>query len=583
MLEVIRNLRTLLSRREKKIISGIIIASIFVSFLETFSISLVMVFASVATNYKSLFENKYYNFVYTFFNFKTPSNFVVIFGLLLIVFYFFRASIITLFTYIVTRFSQGRYKSFSYRFFQNYLNFNYKDFTSMDMVTINRFIFVDAGNLTSILNSLITIVSESMTVAFIYVSLIFVKWKLTLVLSCVLSLKVFFIIKTFSKKLAVAGENSEKLNIILGKTFGESFWNFKIIKLISNEGVILKKFEKAASGFVRSKVFNALLQTAPRLILETIGFSSLIFVIIYIVYMYDNAASIIPIISMYAFAFYRFLPSINKIVGSYNQILFVKHSLNSVQTHSMYNFEDLGNEKLKIQNSLFLDNISFEYKKNSKILNSISLEIKKGETIAFIGESGSGKSTIVDLIMGLYKPTSGNLFVDDLKINHLNVKSWRSLIGYIPQDIYLFNGTVAENVVFGREFNKNNLITVLKKANIYDFLLQKEGLNTIVGEAGIKLSGGQKQRIAIARALYSDPEILVLDEATSALDNETEAKIMDEIYNLNDDKTILVVAHRLSTIQRCDKIYKIENGKVYLVNNISEPYINTNKRTEAVF
>ena len=196
------------------------------------------------------------------------------------------------------------------------------------------------------------------------------------------------------------------------------------------------------------------------------------------------------------------------------------------------------------------------------VLNQINLKIKKGQKIAFIGESGSGKSTLVDLITGLYLPDTGSVKIDGQLLTKEVIKSWRKKIGYIPQSIYLFDGTVAENVVFHRPYDEEKLIQVLKKANIYDFLQKKEGLNTNVGDGGIQLSGGQKQRIAIARALYDDPEILVLDEATSALDDATEKKIMEEIYQASAGKTLLVIAHRLSTLKKCEIIYRLDNGVI---------------------
>ena len=210
-----------------------------------------------------------------------------------------------------------------------------------------------------------------------------------------------------------------------------------------------------------------------------------------------------------------------------------------------------------------IENLSFEYEESIPILKDINIEIKKGSKIAFIGESGSGKSTLVDIIIGLYKPQNGSIKSDNKILDNLNIKSWRSKVGYIPQSVYLFDGTVGENVAFGSKYDKEKIDEVLKKAKIYDFLNTKLGQDTLVGEGGILLSGGQKQRIAIARALYIDPEILVLDEATSALDDKTEKKIMNEIYDVSSDKTLIIIAHRLTTLERCEKIYKLSNGTIY--------------------
>ena len=207
---------------------------------------------------------------------------------------------------------------------------------------------------------------------------------------------------------------------------------------------------------------------------------------------------------------------------------------------------------------VLIKNYIFDIKTLS-VLNDINLTLNKGDKIAFVGESGAGKSTLADIIIGLYRPNSGCIKIDGVLLNDDNLQNWRSQIGYVPQQVYLFDGTVADNICFGRQRDDKILEDVLKQANIYYFLQTKEGLETLVGEGGIQLSGGQKQRIAIARALYGNPEILVLDEATSALDNDTEEKIMKEIYHISKDKTLIVIAHRLTTIKGCDKVFEIKN------------------------
>ena len=215
--------------------------------------------------------------------------------------------------------------------------------------------------------------------------------------------------------------------------------------------------------------------------------------------------------------------------------------------------QDEGDEKVIFHKEIILQNICFSYIQGKPIIQNLNLSIKKGEKVAFVGPSGAGKSTLVDIITGFYQPNSGEIFIDGIQLTQENIKSWRRKIGYIPQQIYLFDGDVAENIAFGSEYDEERIIQACKIAKIYDFLEEHEGIHTKVGDGGIKLSGGQRQRIGIARAIYDNPEILVLDEATSALDNETEAKIMEEIYELSKDKTLLVIAHRLSTVERCDR------------------------------
>jgi len=276
----------------------------------------------------------------------------------------------------------------------------------------------------------------------------------------------------------------------------------------------------------------------------------------------DSPESIIPIIATYALALYRMLPAMNKIFTAVNAMVYDQNALNAVYDAMIQEKEEEGSRQLVFENNIKIDDVSFKYVVGDKVLGNISLEIKKGESIAITGESGGGKSTLVDILIGINRPTSGALYIDGVKITNENIRSWRNRIGYIPQSIYLFDGTISDNVTFSSKFDEARLIKTLKAANIWDFIEKKDGINTRVGEGGIQLSGGQKQRIGIARAIYCNPEILVLDEATSALDNETEGKIMDEIYEVGKDMTLIIIAHRLTTVERCKRRVVIKNGRI---------------------
>lgn len=288
------------------------------------------------------------------------------------------------------------------------------------------------------------------------------------------------------------------------------------------------------------------------------------FVVVYLVY--KNQADIsgaMGVLSMFILGLYRLMPSANRLLSGYNQIQYCHKSLDIIYNDLIYEVEKLGNKNIQFNEKITLNDLSFEYVENKKVLNSICLDIQKGDKIAFICPSGSGKSTIVDIIMGLYKPTSGTIGIDEYNLNEENLKSWRKKIGYILQQVYLFDGTVAQNIAFGSKYDEHKIKEVLKKAKILDFLeSDQDGIDTFVGEGGIKLSGGQKQRVAIARTLYNDPGVLVLDEATSALDENIEREIMREIYEVSADKTLIIIAHRLSTIRGCNKVYRIENKQI---------------------
>ena len=557
-----KKLLAITTRQEKKNFIILIFMSIVLSIIETVGISAIMPFITLASDPSKIVSNKYSKMVYDFFEFSTATNFMIFFGLFLIGFYIFRAIYSMLYNYILNKFAFGRFHAFAFRLFKNYTNLPYKRFVKRNSAELIKTIVNEASNLSFYMQSLLLIFSEFFTVVLLYVLLLLMDWKMTLVLTILLGAKVLFLLFFLKRRIEKEGLKRSIMQSKFYKILNETFGNFKIIKLIQNEEKLYSEFSNISYGYARANIVSNTLNQLPRLSLETIGFSVLIGIVVYVLFQYNDANFVLPIISMYALALYRILPALNRILSNYNTILFLSNSLDIVYSDLSYTPQIEGKDFIDFKNKIELTNVSFEYNKNKKVLENINIIINKGDKVAFVGESGSGKSTLVDLIIGLYKPLSGEIVIDDKKLTSDNVKSYRSKVGYIPQSIYLFDGTVGENVAFGYEYDKEKITEVLKKANIYDFLSSKEGIDTLVGDGGIQLSGGQKQRIGIARALYSDPEILVLDEATSALDNETEAKIMDEIYETSQDKTLLIIAHRLSTIERCDRKIMLSNGKI---------------------
>jgi ABC-type multidrug transport system fused ATPase/permease subunit len=383
---------------------------------------------------------------------------------------------------------------------------------------------------------------------------------MTIVLTFILILIVLIVFATLIRASKKLGERRYAANVKLSRTIWETLGNFKFIKLKGNEEKIVTVFNDSVSHLSHTAVLSSTLGTIPKNILENLGFSLLIAAVCFILWRYNSAAMVIPVISMYALALYRMLPAINRILGYVNSMAYLQKSLNIIYDDLNLETDDEGNSPVVFAKSIRGENLWFRYLKGGDVIKNISLKIEIGEKIAFTGESGSGKTTLVDLLIGIYRPTRGQLYIDDVLIDAANIRSWRSKIGYIPQSIYLFDGTVAENVAFGSDYDEEKIIRVLQKAKIWNFLESKEGINTLVGEGGIQLSGGQKQRIGIARALYNDPEVLVLDEATSSLDDETEAEIMNEIYDVSGSKTLIIIAHRLSTVERCDRRIQIEDG-----------------------
>jgi ABC-type multidrug transport system fused ATPase/permease subunit len=564
MKSTIYKLNSLLTKRDKQVLAGLLGFSVFISLIETIGIGVIMPFISVASNFELIQTNKYYNYVYQLFHFHSEINFVLAFGIGLILFYIFRSLINLAYFYSLNKFSQRRYHLLAYRLFENYMGMDYKNFIGKNSAHLTKNIINETNNLVQLISSILFMMSESFVLILIYSMLLYVNWKMTLLLTGFLVVNIILLKKFVSTKIKKAGIEREQFQQTFYEIIASSFGNFKIIKLKSKDKDILDKFSKASYGFANSNIKNATLSQFPRLFLEMIGFSLVAIIIIYLIIKYQtDIAGALPILMIFVLGLYRLMPSVNRIFTAYNQVLFYLQSLNIIHNELIYEPENLGDEEINFKEKIELKNINFSYIENKPVLKEINLSIQKGEKIGFVGESGSGKSTLIDIIIGLYKPENGKILVDDKELNENNLKSWRKKIGYIPQSIYLSDGNVATNVAFGDEIDEKRVKEVLKKSNILEFLEKHhEGIYTKVGENGVKLSGGQKQRIAIARALYNNPEILVLDEATSALDNETEKKIMEEFYSIGENKTMLIIAHRLSTLDGCDRIVKLENGKI---------------------
>jgi ATP-binding cassette subfamily B protein len=555
----ISKLRSLLSRRDKQVLVSLLFFSIFISFVETIGIGAIMPFVSVASNFQTIHTNEYFSTVYSLLGFESDIDFVITLGVVLVIFYIFRSVINLFYFYALNRFSQGRYHLIAYRLFENYMGMDYKNFIEKNSAHLTKNIVNEANNLVSLISSVLFMLSEVFVLILIYSMLLFVNYKMTILLTLFLGINVFLLKRFVSTKIKKAGIERESFQKVFYEIISSSFSNFKIIKLKSKDKFILEQFSKASFGFANTNIKNQTLGQFPRLFLEMLGFSLVAIIIIYLVAKYHNDISgALPILTVFILGLYRLLPSVNRIFSSYNQILFYNKSLHIIHNELIYHPEELGDEEIEFKEKIRLENVSFSYVENKMVLKSVDLEILKGQKVGFVGESGSGKSTLIDIIIGLYRPTNGEVYIDETRLSEANLKSWRRKIGYIPQSIYLKDGTVAENVAFLDDIDRDRVKEALKKANVLEFLeASHEGIDTKVGENGIKLSGGQKQRIAIARALYNDPEILVLDEATSALDNETESKIMDEIYKVGETKTILIIAHRLSTLERCDRIIEL--------------------------
>jgi len=558
---VLVRLTKLMTRRQKLLMVFLLAVIIGFSLVETIGISAIMPFISIVSD-PSLLKSGYYKIAFDLLGLPTAEKFIIVFGICIIIFYFIRGGYSVLQTYLIKRYSVGMYKYFTKKALKINLTIPYKIYAQRNSGELIRAIGTETQEIGKVVLHLLHLCSEVFTILMVYTVIIFINWKMTLVITAILFVFVVLLLSILTKVNAKQGKLRFTAGRKMSRTLKEALGNIKYVKLKGNEDEILNTYNNALEINTRSELISHVLGTMPKGILESLGFSFLIAVIVIIIYINNDASTVIPVISMYALALYRILPSINRSLHEINGIVYSEETLKKVHENLNQSAEKEGKEPVNFNDSIRLEKVCFQYMTGGEVISDISLEIKKGEKIAFTGESGGGKSTLVDIITGIHKPNSGIVYIDETALNNNNIRAWRKKIGYIPQNIYLFDGTVADNVSFGSNYDEEKIITALIKANIWDFLSQKDGLNTCVGDGGIQLSGGQQQRICIARAIYDDPEVLVLDEATSALDNETEQKIMDEIYSVSANKTLIVIAHRLSTIERCDRKISILKGRI---------------------
>jgi ABC-type multidrug transport system fused ATPase/permease subunit len=482
------------------------------------------------------------------------------------IFYIIRGIYVVFYNYAVNRYSFNRQHVIASKLFEKYLDLPYVIFTKKNSSDLTKALITETYYYSLLLNQLLFFFSEIILLILLYSLLMIVQWEITVIISISIGLLVFILTRIVSGKSKQQGINRESLQGKLFRIINEALRNFKIIKLSANKHGVVNRFIKISESLSHEFASHRTLSSVPRNVMETIGFTVLMLIFLYFTFINQSITAFIPIISTFVLALFRMMPAANRIIIHYNNILYSYHSLDILFNELQQPIETKENDSLTFNKSIKLKNISFKYQNDGQpILNNISFTIQKGSKVGIIGESGSGKSTLIDLIITMLRPTSGEIFVDNVKLDTKNLASWRQKIGYIPQDIYLFDGTAAENISFGYNYDEQKIAESLSMANIYDFLNQEEGLKTLVGEDGILLSGGQKQRIGIARALYGDPEILIFDEATSALDNETEAKIIEEIFSIGRDKTMIIVAHRPSMIKNCNVVYKLVEGRLMLI------------------
>lgn len=562
--------------RKQKIQLIILLVIIFVgAFVELLGVSAILPVIDIALEPSIIDEKWYLILIKDIFNLKDANQLLVVMAVLLIVIYILKNIYVTFMYNTQYHFVFENQRKLAVKLMDCYMHQKYLFHVSKNVAELQR-------NVTNDVNGFFTVVLNALQfLAEISVCLVLVTFLLmqdimtTLIVAALIGIFVIFFARFFKSVLGKKGEENREVNVQVTKWILQSFSGIKEIKVIDSEQFFVDNYDKYYRRFATLQRQQSMLTFIPRPMMETVCIAGLLTTVIVKLQIEGaDIKSFIPILSVFAIAAFRMLPSFNRITGYLGSIMFNRPSIHAVYK-DLVEIDELMNECQKIQDnkqnivlnkSIRLENISFQYPNaESWILKSADLTINKNTSVAFIGASGAGKTTVADLILGLLEPQCGKVTVDGMEIRS-HMQSWHRCIGYIPQTIYLMDDTIRANIAFGiaeKEIDEHAIQKAVKEAQLDEFVATlKEGLDTVIGDRGVRLSGGQRQRIGIARALYRNPQVLILDEATSALDNETEKEVMAAIDGLHGTRTLIVIAHRLSTIKKCDNIYEIGSGKI---------------------
>ena len=578
MKKIYKKLMVLLDKKQKQKMVFLIFIMLIGAVLETLGVSMILPVMNVVLEENAIEKHVYLQVICQIFNIDNTrdlmilvmSALVIIFALKNI-FLFFQQKIQLRFVY-TNQFATSR------RMMINFMERPYEYYLNADTAVIQRNITSDVNNMYGLILALLQLTSECIVfVCLAVVSLVADVWmSITVtVLLVVVLLVIKCILKPIMKK---AGEENQDFYSGLYKWIDQSVMGIKEIKIANKENYFINEYAKCGAGYVSAVQRYNLYNATPRLLIETVAIAGMV---LYMMVQLLNGAGVVdimPQITLLAMVAMRLIPCANRINNHLTSISYFEPFFMGVSDNLQDEIRDenidydaetyqkkIDVKKLDIKDKIELKNITYKYP-NTEVLifNDADMEIPIGKSVGIVGTSGSGKTTVVDILLGLLQLQNGEILADGIEIRE-HYQEWLKNIGYIPQTIFMIDSTIRKNVAFGyadEDIDDEKVWQALKEAQLDEFVRGlPEGLDTSIGERGIRLSGGQRQRIGIARALFEDPEVLVLDEATSALDNDTEAAIMDSINRLHGRKTLIIIAHRLQTIEKCDMVYRIEGGK----------------------
>ncbi|HSW35140.1 MAG TPA: ABC transporter ATP-binding protein, partial [Candidatus Limnocylindrales bacterium] len=466
----------------------------------------------------------------------------------------------------------------SRRLLEKYLSMPYAFYLNNNSSELSKNVLSDVAQLTgSFLMPLMNIISRGLVAISIFIMLMWINALVSLLTILAIGGTYATVYWRANRSLKYRGEKSLEANLNRYKAVLEVFGGIKDIKVLNREDFFLEKYSNHSYSFARHNSWNAVISQMPRFALEAIAFGGVIIFVLILLIQRGNATQVIPLSSVFAFAGYRLMLAMQEIFACFTQMQFSRSLFDRIYADfispdkkflQLAGQRNLEPDALPFTKEIAINNLTYTYQNaDQPVLIDINLVIKKNSSVALVGSTGAGKTTLIDIIIGLLAPQQGSMLIDGIPVSDDNLRSWQRKIGYVSQHIYLTDDTVTRNIAFGipdQLVDRDKLEQAASLANIRDFIVNElpYGYDTIIGEHGIRLSGGQRQRIGIARALYNNPEVLVFDEATNALDGVTEDAVLSAMLNTVQTKTLIIIAHRLTTVKNCDQVFMLEKGRI---------------------
>lgn len=574
MLDTIVRILGLLTPRERRrgfLVLGMILV---MALLETVGVASIVPFMAVLTDPRISEQQPQLSWLYERLGFTEVRTFQLFLGLVMFAVLAVSVAFKALTTYALLRFTHMRSHTLAKRLVEGYLRQPYEWFLNHHTADIGKTVLSEVQQVvTGAVVPMMQLIAHGAVAVCLLLLLLLADPVLAIVVAVGLGGAyglVYWFLRGF---LARIGAERVRANRERFTAVQEAFAGIKAVKAGGMESYFLRRFEIPSLRFARRQAAMQMANQLPRFAFEAIAFGGILLIAMYLLARADGVQQVLPVLALYAFAGYRLMPALQQIYSQLAQMRFAAPALESIHRDliSIAPFDahdraESATTPFPLSSSVKLDGVTYCYPNSERCaVSSLDIEIPARTALGIVGRTGSGKTTMVDVILGLLQSQTGELFVDGVQITSSNLRNWQRTIGYVPQDIYLADDTVAANIAFGlteAETNREAVVRAARISDLHDFVSRElsAGYETVIGERGVRLSGGQRQRIGIARALYHDPELLILDEATSSLDNLTEQAVMDAVRNLAHKKTIIVIAHRLSTVRDCDQIVVLEQG-----------------------